>query len=275
MSLLFLLVVLGFVLLGDERIYRTIGRHWTWLLCLGVTASIAYIWAEPRAGDWSHEAAVFTGMNTLRSQPAHLRDGCATLGLGAGRRSARRAARAAVRRSRLPRCMTVSWIPATVSSLGTPVDSVATATVGPEEPAALNAAGRAANTAGSSPCTNVLRRPTVIWTPLVAGGPQGGLDDPAPQVLLPQRIDRQLQVDPGCPRLASAASHSGSLAASVCSTERMLPAGSANHAIGGPYSGLGGRTTPRSSWACPRSARRRRRPPPVRRLPGRCRRRRS
>lgn len=65
MSLLFLLVVLGFVLLGDERIYRTIGRHWTWILCLGLTASLAYIWAEPRAGDWSHEAAVFTGMKIL------------------------------------------------------------------------------------------------------------------------------------------------------------------------------------------------------------------
>jgi hypothetical protein len=37
--------------------------------------------------------------------------------------------------------------------------------VEPEEPAALNAARRAANTAGSSPLTNVLRRPTVISTP--------------------------------------------------------------------------------------------------------------
>ncbi|MBE0528864.1 MAG: acyltransferase [Thermoleophilia bacterium] len=61
----FLLVVLGFVLLGDERIYRTIGRHWTWILCLGVAASIAYIWAEPRAGDWSYDAAVFAGMRIL------------------------------------------------------------------------------------------------------------------------------------------------------------------------------------------------------------------
>ena len=57
------------------------------------------------------------------------------------------------------------WMPATVSSLGAPPASVATMTVEPDEPAARNAARRAANTAGSSPFTSVLRRPTVTSTP--------------------------------------------------------------------------------------------------------------
>jgi hypothetical protein len=46
----FLLVLLGFVLMADERIGRVIDRHWVWLLVLGVAASVVYIWAEPR--DW-------------------------------------------------------------------------------------------------------------------------------------------------------------------------------------------------------------------------------
>ena len=46
----FPLVILGFLLLGDERIFATIARHWVWILCLGVIASLVYIWAEPRTG---------------------------------------------------------------------------------------------------------------------------------------------------------------------------------------------------------------------------------
>jgi glucan biosynthesis protein C len=58
----FLLVVLGFLLLGDGRISSAIARHWRWVLGLGLAASIAYIWAEPRAGDWGDTRAVFTGV---------------------------------------------------------------------------------------------------------------------------------------------------------------------------------------------------------------------
>ena len=61
----FLLVLLGFMLFADERIGRVIDRHWVWLLCLGMVASIAYIWAEPRAGDWPDTFAVYAGMKTL------------------------------------------------------------------------------------------------------------------------------------------------------------------------------------------------------------------
>ena len=60
----FLLVVLGFLLLGDERIFATVARHWVWILCLGVVASLAYIWAEPRT-DWGDTIAVFTGKKFL------------------------------------------------------------------------------------------------------------------------------------------------------------------------------------------------------------------
>jgi fucose 4-O-acetylase-like acetyltransferase len=48
----FVVIVLGFLLLGDERIFRTISRHWMWILCLGLAASLAYIWVEPRPGAW-------------------------------------------------------------------------------------------------------------------------------------------------------------------------------------------------------------------------------
>ena len=60
----FLLVVLGFLLLGDERIFAGIARHWVWILCLGVVASLVYIWAEPRT-DWGDTIAVFTGKKFL------------------------------------------------------------------------------------------------------------------------------------------------------------------------------------------------------------------
>lgn len=48
----FLLVVLGFILLSDERIGGVIDRQWSWLLSLGIAASVAYIFIEPRTGDW-------------------------------------------------------------------------------------------------------------------------------------------------------------------------------------------------------------------------------
>ena len=62
----FVVVVLGFMLFGDERIGRAIDRSWVWMLAVGVTAGIVYMWAEPRAGDlwdtaagyFGHEAAV-------------------------------------------------------------------------------------------------------------------------------------------------------------------------------------------------------------------------
>ena len=131
------------------------------------------------------------------------------------------------------------WIPATVSSLGAPFASVATMTVEPDEPAARNAARRAANTAGSSPRTQRAEAADGDAHALAGRRPQGRLDRRA-QVRLPQRIDRELQVHlAGAGRLALASS-----CAPVCSTERMLPAGSLNQAIGGPYSGLGGRRMP-------------------------------
>ena len=61
----FLLFLLGFLLLGDERIYRTIARHWVWILCLGVAASLAYIWAEPRAGGFTGGAGGFAAVKGL------------------------------------------------------------------------------------------------------------------------------------------------------------------------------------------------------------------
>jgi glucans biosynthesis protein C len=60
-----LLVVLGFLLLGDEGTYRTIAHHWVWILCLGVVVSVAYIWAEPRAGAWGETVAVYAGVKSL------------------------------------------------------------------------------------------------------------------------------------------------------------------------------------------------------------------
>ena len=62
---LFLVFVLGFLLLADDRVGRVIDRHWWWILGLGVAASVAYIWAEPRAGGWPDTVAVFAGMKTL------------------------------------------------------------------------------------------------------------------------------------------------------------------------------------------------------------------
>ena len=64
---LFIIVILGFMLLGDERIGRVIDRDWVWLLGVGLTASILYIWAEPRAGGWGYELrnAVYVGMKYL------------------------------------------------------------------------------------------------------------------------------------------------------------------------------------------------------------------
>jgi glucan biosynthesis protein C len=59
------IVVLGFLLLGDERIYRTIGRHWVWMLCLGVATSLAYMWAEPRSGGFSEGAGGFAAVKLL------------------------------------------------------------------------------------------------------------------------------------------------------------------------------------------------------------------
>ena len=61
----FLLVLLGFVLFADERIGRVIARDWVWLLGLGVAASLAYIWAEPRAGDWGDTLEVYVGVKLL------------------------------------------------------------------------------------------------------------------------------------------------------------------------------------------------------------------
>jgi len=62
---LFLVFVLGFLLLGDERIGRTIERHWVWMLGLGVAASLAYIVIEPRTGGWPDTAAVFAGVKIV------------------------------------------------------------------------------------------------------------------------------------------------------------------------------------------------------------------
>jgi fucose 4-O-acetylase-like acetyltransferase len=59
-----LVFVLGFLLLGDERISAAIARHWVWILCLGVIASLVYIWAEPQTG-WGDTIAVFTGKKLL------------------------------------------------------------------------------------------------------------------------------------------------------------------------------------------------------------------
>jgi fucose 4-O-acetylase-like acetyltransferase len=61
----FLVFVLGFLLLGDERIYRTIARHWVWILCLGVAASLASMWAEPRAGGWTEGIGGFAAVKGL------------------------------------------------------------------------------------------------------------------------------------------------------------------------------------------------------------------
>ena len=61
----FVVFVLGFLLLGDERIYRTIARHWVWILCIGVAASLAYIWAEPRAGGFTDGAGGFAAVKAL------------------------------------------------------------------------------------------------------------------------------------------------------------------------------------------------------------------
>lgn len=61
----FLLFVLGFLLLADDRIGRAIARHWVWMLCLGVAASIAYIVIEPRTGGWPDTAWVFAGVKIL------------------------------------------------------------------------------------------------------------------------------------------------------------------------------------------------------------------
>jgi len=62
---LFLVFVLGFLLLADDRIGRVIDRHWRWILGLGVVASVVYIWAEPRAGGWPDTVAVFAGIKAL------------------------------------------------------------------------------------------------------------------------------------------------------------------------------------------------------------------
>jgi hypothetical protein len=59
----FLLVLLGFLLLADERIGRVIDRDWVWLLAVGLVASVAYIWAEPR--EWGDTAAVYVGKKLL------------------------------------------------------------------------------------------------------------------------------------------------------------------------------------------------------------------
>jgi hypothetical protein len=59
----FLLVLLGFLLLAEERIGRVIDRDWVWLLAVGLVASVAYIWAEPRA--WGDTAAVYIGKKLL------------------------------------------------------------------------------------------------------------------------------------------------------------------------------------------------------------------
>jgi hypothetical protein len=60
------------------------------------------------------------------------------------------------------------WISATVFSLGNPLDSVTTMTVGPNDFAASNAARTAAKTASSSPIAKLLRRPTATFTPSAA-----------------------------------------------------------------------------------------------------------
>jgi fucose 4-O-acetylase-like acetyltransferase len=61
----FVVVVLGFMLFGDERIGRAIDRSWIWMLAVGVTADIVYMWAEPRAGDLWDTAAGYFGMRLL------------------------------------------------------------------------------------------------------------------------------------------------------------------------------------------------------------------
>jgi peptidoglycan/LPS O-acetylase OafA/YrhL len=65
----FLIIILGFMLLADARVGRTIDRDWVWLLGVGLVASVVYIWAEPRAGawgdDWGHEDTVYVAMKTL------------------------------------------------------------------------------------------------------------------------------------------------------------------------------------------------------------------
>jgi len=62
-----ILIILGFMLLGDERIGKAIDRQWVWLLGVGLVASIAYIWAEPRAGGWGYDLdnAVYIGVKYL------------------------------------------------------------------------------------------------------------------------------------------------------------------------------------------------------------------
>jgi glucan biosynthesis protein C len=61
----FLVFVLGFLVLADERVGRVIDRHWVWMLCLGVAASIAYIWAEPRAGATLDTVAIYVAVKIL------------------------------------------------------------------------------------------------------------------------------------------------------------------------------------------------------------------
>jgi glucan biosynthesis protein C len=57
--------LLGFLLVADDRIYPTIARHWVWILCLGVVASVAYIWAEPRVGGWPEAGVRYVGIKFL------------------------------------------------------------------------------------------------------------------------------------------------------------------------------------------------------------------
>jgi hypothetical protein len=61
----FVVVLLGFMLLGDERIGHVIDRDWRWLLCLGIAASVFYLWAAPRAGDLWDTSAGYLAMKML------------------------------------------------------------------------------------------------------------------------------------------------------------------------------------------------------------------
>ena len=63
----FIVVVLGFMLFGRRAHRAVIDRDWVWLLAVGLTASILYIWAEPRAGGWGYElrSAMYVGMKYL------------------------------------------------------------------------------------------------------------------------------------------------------------------------------------------------------------------
>lgn len=56
----FVVVLLGFMLFGDERIEQAIDRQWVWLLLLGAVLVVGFVWVSPRADDlWRSAGGAF------------------------------------------------------------------------------------------------------------------------------------------------------------------------------------------------------------------------